>query len=91
MERRRFGTGVPIWRVSQLLELAPSQVRPLKNGFVATVLDDLEDGRNSLPVFPTILDMPHLDAVKLSQQSAQRERRACLCHASQPAEKQYPG
>jgi hypothetical protein len=86
IERRRFGTGVPIWRVSQLLEVVPGQVRPLKNSFVATVFDDIADRWNSLPVLPTMLDMPHLDAVKLSQQSAQRQRWAYPCHASQPAE-----
>jgi hypothetical protein len=59
-------------------------VGSLKNVFFAIALDDIADGRNS--VFRAILDMPHLDAVKRLQQSAQREWWACLCHASSPAE-----
>ena len=50
--------GVAVWRVGQLLEVSPGQVRPLKHGITAVTLDDIADGRNSLPVIPAILDVP---------------------------------
>jgi hypothetical protein len=58
--------------VGQLLEVLPGFVWSLKYSFLAVALDDIADGRNSLPVLPAILDMPHFDAVKRPQQFAQR-------------------
>ena len=62
IDGRRLGTGVPLWRAGQLLEVPPSLMRPREGRLASVVLDQVVDGRDALPTFPRVLYVPHLDA-----------------------------